>query len=216
MPSAVTDRFQRFGHRNDRLDDCRVFRIVANALDERTVDLEDIERQALQIGQRGITSPEVVDRQLNAELPELPERFDGEFDVTHDDAFGDLQLEPAGRHAGRAQRARHPFDQIRFLKLARRQVHARHQRLVAREFRLPGDQLPAGLFQHPLPDRNNQTRLLGNDDKFRGRQKAARRMPPTHQRFDRGHPIRVQIDNRLIMHDQFAALDRLPQIVLEI
>jgi hypothetical protein len=36
--------------------------------DEGAVDLQDVDRQAVEVGQRGVARPEVIDRDMDAEL----------------------------------------------------------------------------------------------------------------------------------------------------
>ena len=51
--------------------DGRVIARVAEAGDERAVDLEPVDREALQVAEDGVAGPEVVNRELDAELLDL-------------------------------------------------------------------------------------------------------------------------------------------------
>src|SRR5207237_8062434 len=47
------------GHPHDRVDDRRVLPLRANAVDEAAVDLQHVDREALQVAERGVTGAEV-------------------------------------------------------------------------------------------------------------------------------------------------------------
>ena len=47
--------------RNDRLDDLKVLIGIINAGDERTIDLQRVDREPVQITQRRVSSAEIVD-----------------------------------------------------------------------------------------------------------------------------------------------------------
>src|SRR3954468_7625127 len=58
---------QRVGDVNDGTYDGSVGRAPRDAGDERLVDLDLVDRQALEVGQRGVAGPEVVDGDLDPE-----------------------------------------------------------------------------------------------------------------------------------------------------
>src|SRR3990167_11198437 len=55
---------------DDGLNDDRAAVVVEQARHEGLVDLELVQRQALQVGQRGVTGPEVVERETDTQLLE--------------------------------------------------------------------------------------------------------------------------------------------------
>ena len=48
---------------NDRFHDCRVIAVRRHMVDEGAIDLERVQREALQVAQAGITGSEVVERE---------------------------------------------------------------------------------------------------------------------------------------------------------
>ena len=84
--------FEALGERDDRLQDLGIFAAFADAVNERAVDLERVERQAVQIAERRIARAKIVDAELDAELLEPVEHIDRVLGVFHRGALGDLQL----------------------------------------------------------------------------------------------------------------------------
>ena len=66
-----------------------------------------------------------------------------------------------------------------------------------------------------LPERHDQAGLLGQRHELRGKQTAATRVVPAHERL-RGHDVAARKgDDRLVLDHHLAALDRLLQLFLE-
>ena len=66
----------------------------AGSADEALVDLDLVEGRLLQIAERAVAGPEVVERKPDAELLQLGESLVGRIALGEEDAFGDLELEP--------------------------------------------------------------------------------------------------------------------------
>nr|GFD35011.1 hypothetical protein [Tanacetum cinerariifolium] len=97
---------QGVGHEDDRLNDFHVLRRFRDVDDERPVDLDRVQRKALEIGQGGIARAEVVDGQAHAQRANAIEQHDGVADVAHQRVFGHLQLKAVRGDVGIAQRTR--------------------------------------------------------------------------------------------------------------
>ena len=69
---------------------------------ERLVDLQDVDRELLDVVQRRVAGAEVVDREQHAERLQLAEPLDRQLHVRHHHALGDLQ-DQRGRVAGRSR-----------------------------------------------------------------------------------------------------------------
>ncbi len=78
----------------------------------------------------------------------------------------------------------------------------------------PGRRLAAGLAQDPFAHRDDQAALLGERNEGAGRDHAALRMLPAHQRLE-ADDLAVDARLRLVMQRQFAALDRRAQLLLQ-
>jgi hypothetical protein len=113
--------------RHDRPDDLLVAFLRGRAAHERLVDLDGVEREAVQVAERGIAGPEVVDGQLDAVALELLERARHELRVLQDDALGDLQLEAAGAQARLAHDAEDLLHAVRMHELPPGQVDVHGQ-----------------------------------------------------------------------------------------
>jgi hypothetical protein len=70
-----------------------VVRVGEHILDERLVDLELVQRQALQIGERRITGAEVIQLETNSLGLEGGHPGDDVDHVLQEQAFGELQLQ---------------------------------------------------------------------------------------------------------------------------
>jgi len=98
---ALADHLQvqGVGHDDDGLDDLAVFLAAWHILQEGSVDLQDVQRQAFEVGQRRVTGTEVIDRQGHALGAHALEQADSALDVPHQCVFGDFQLQVAGRQS---------------------------------------------------------------------------------------------------------------------
>ena len=103
---------------DDRPHDRHVLALAAEAGDEAAVDLDLVDRQALQVGQRRVARAEVVHGQPDAERAQLVQQRDRPRRVGHDRALGHLEGEPRRRDAVPAQQAGHLVDQIGVLEAA--------------------------------------------------------------------------------------------------
>ena len=75
---------------------------------ERAVDLQQVDRELLQVGERRVAGAEVVDREPHAEVaqPAQADRRRGR--VLHERAFGDLEDQPRRLEAGTGRAATRP------------------------------------------------------------------------------------------------------------
>src|SRR5258708_15485805 len=96
--------------------------IVQHRDNERAIDLERLDRQPRQVGERGVPGTEVVDRDVYAEPAHRIQLLDIALDVLHDQALGDLQID-AGRRYAVDDRAFHHADEVALPQLDRRNVY---------------------------------------------------------------------------------------------
>ena len=76
-------------------------------------------------------------------------------------------------------------------------------------------QPPAGLLEHPAPDRQDQVGLLGDGDELRGRDEPALGMAPADERLEAAQLAARQADQRLQVQLELAVGDRAAQLVLD-
>src|SRR5258705_1507096 len=113
---------QRARERDDGRDERHRARLLQHADDEGAVDLERLHRELREIAERGIAGAEVVDGDAHAQLAQGSELLDVRRDFLHENAFGDLEVEPVRRRA-LADRLLHYLDEIRPAQLDRRTVY---------------------------------------------------------------------------------------------
>src|SRR5882757_42409 len=116
---------QPVGHRDDALDDLQVDRVrglLAHTAGERAVQLEHAEREPAQRGQVGVAGAEVVERDLDAEVGDLPQRFELVLVGADQRALGDLQAQRPGFQTGLVQYPGDLGDQLGVVQLDRREV----------------------------------------------------------------------------------------------
>src|SRR6185369_6511006 len=123
-----------------------------DAGDERAVDLQDVDREALEVAQRRVAGPEVVDREMDAERPQLRQPADRAGGSLHEAALGDLEDEARRRQPGVLDGLLDRLDEVRLLELAGREVDADLQRRQP-ETELPLAGLATRLAQDPLAHR---------------------------------------------------------------
>ena len=79
---------------------------------ERAVDLEFLDRQPLQVGQRGEPCPEVVDRQPHTQPSQLIQDGVGSTRVGDEEALGQLELQERRRDIEPLEEAAHQVGEI--------------------------------------------------------------------------------------------------------
>jgi hypothetical protein len=67
--------------------------VVLEVADEDPVDLDLLEREGVQVRQRGVAGSEIIERDVDAEQLELAQDRYGAGEVIDQNTFGDLELE---------------------------------------------------------------------------------------------------------------------------
>src|SRR5690348_5673338 len=171
--------------------------VVTEPGDERGIDLDDVQRELAQVGQRGVAGAEVVDGQLHAHLVQGGQLLDDQLVLFDQDPLVDLDGERLGRQPGLGQDRGQPRPEGRRGELPGGQVHGdpdvpgRPAGRVA-----PGGALRARLPEHPLAERDDEAGLLGGAEELR-RQDRLLVVPPADQRLGAGHARGGQVHDRL-------------------
>ena len=187
-------------HSDERADDRRVGRVgvgVAEAVDERAVDLQRVHGEAAQPGQAGPAGAEVVQREPHARRPQRREAFGDRGAVAEHGLLGDLQLELAGREAFGAQRRDDVGDPARLAQLHRRDVHADERRVLPQLAPPPGG-LRARGGEHPAAELHDRAALLGEPDEAAGPDQPLLGVLPAHEGLGAAHAAVGQRDQRLV------------------
>ncbi len=91
---------EALAHGDDRLGDRLVLRIRGQIADEGAVDLERVDREALEVSERGVAHAEVVDRKAHSHFLDLVEHPARALGVLDHHALGELELEQLRPQAG--------------------------------------------------------------------------------------------------------------------
>lgn len=108
------ERARELDHRrHHRLVD----RVDAEIADERAVDLQIVERQVLQVAERGQAAPEIVERELAAHAVQHADEALRMLDVRDDRVLGDFERKLVRRDAGAVE---HVDDELQERRIAER------------------------------------------------------------------------------------------------
>ena len=91
-------------------------------LQERTIDLQCVQREAMEIAQRGITSAKIVHMQLNAHVAQLPERGYRFGAAVEPHTLGELEPQRSRVETDLAQDGLHLVDEVGLSELRARDV----------------------------------------------------------------------------------------------
>ncbi len=198
---------------DDRAHDRGVVLVGEDLAHERAVDLELVQRQLAQVGQRRVAGAEVVQRKRDTLLFQRGHRLRGRCEISHDQAFGQLQAQPRRLHAGLGKNRRQQRDEIRFGELARADVDGQRQAGRCR-LALPACQLEAGSAHDPGADLDDEPAFFGDADEVKRQHDLAIGLVPAQQRFGPDHAARA-VELRLVVQYEFVALQRAPQAAFE-
>ena len=109
QPRQLERRLQAFGDHgdaervaevDDRLDDRRVLAVEPEPGDEAAVDLDRLDGEPLEVRQRRVPGPEVVDGEVEPEAAQVAQRDRRRLDVGQQGRLGDLQPQRVGGDPG--------------------------------------------------------------------------------------------------------------------
>ena len=169
---------------DDGLDDGGVLRVDAEPADERSVDLDRLDREPLQVGQRRVPGAEVVDGEVQAEVAQLAQRDRGGLDIAHQRRLGDLQPQRVGGEPALGQGLGDRSLERRAHQLAAADVDGDGEVGEARQPAAPLTELRQRRAQHGGTDLADQTGLLGHRQELLGPQQTAVGVPPPGQHLE--------------------------------
>ena len=197
---------------DDGLDDRRVLGVEAEPGDEATVDLDRLDREPLEVRQRRVAGAEVVDGEVQAEAAQVAQGDRRRLDVGEQRGLGDLQPQRVGRDAGLGEHVGDEAGEGRVDDLAGADVD-RQRAVGERQLpRPPPGELGERVAQDRRPDLVDQPGLLGHRQELVGRQQAALGVQPAGQRLEAGDVAGRQLDDRLEVRDDLAALEAATQL----
>src|SRR3954447_19238321 len=200
---------QAFAEADDRAHELRLAGgALAEAHDERAVDLQHVDRELVEVAERGVARPEVVEREQHARLLQLLERRQVLDAVLEQDALRHLERQRRRLDAGLLQRTPDVRDEPGLAELAGGGVYA----LPWAALPPPPRGLLAGALEQPLPQRADQPGLLGERDEVVRRDEAALRVLPADERLDAGDLPRRQLEQRLVVEDELLLVEAVAQV----
>src|SRR5258706_14353337 len=182
---------------------------LCDIVDEAAVDLDLVERKALQIAQRGIAGAEIVECDPHPDAAKLVQDRERGFVVADQHGLGDLQLQPVRRKAGGRQRGNDLQRERAALELNRRDVD-RELDMVG-----PCHGFRARRRQHPFAKLIDQTGVFRNRNELGGRDHATFGVPPAQQRLAAGDLVVLEADAGLVVNLQRTVYYRLAQFYFQ-
>ena len=182
-------------------------RPTRDVIHEALVDLQNVDRELLQIPQRGILRPEVVDREAHTNLFQCVQHPQCRARVAHQHTFGDLERETIRCQSRPRERIAHLQQQRRMQQLTPRYVDADAKRTAIVASR-PARGGVAGLVERPLTQFENRAAGFCNGNESRRADGPTLRMRPAQERFSADDAGRRELHDRLIHEAQFTALQR--------
>jgi hypothetical protein len=179
--SRLGRRLDAFGHHraaegagqaDHAFDDGAVLRVVEHVVHETAIDLQHVDRQPLQVGQRGVAGAEVVEREAHAQALAAGQQGRGGLDVGMGRGFEHLEFQVGDSGlAWRASSSRQAQREVRLLQVSRRDVDAdRDVEAVAPPLR----QVLQRLREHPVADARRQAGVLDQRQELQRRDQALR------------------------------------------
>ncbi len=166
--------------------------------------LTTFERKPAQVVQRGIPRAEVVHGQPDTQLLDLPQHRGRTWGILEEHALGDLEEDLGRIRSGLGQQPGHCLSESGADDLVTRDVHSHVGDGLAVQV-LPRLEVPAGLGEHPLTDREDHPGSFGDRQDDLGAHPAAVRMLPPQQRLDPEHAAALGGDDGLVGELELAA-----------
>ena len=183
---------------------------VSMPCDEGLVELQEVHRKVLQLGERGVAGPEVVDSDFYPECLEPPQNTRRLLGLLQDGVLGHFDAQALARDPVHTEAVLDEFHQTTDDELRRRHVDPDDEGQV-RVFASPFGQLAAGLGEDPPAHVDHEAGLFGHRDERRRRQKATGRVLPADEGLDRQEFPGAQVDLGLVVQPQPVTLDGLAQ-----
>ena len=185
---------------------------LGRAGDELTGDLEAVDGEPPQVGERRVARPEVVHGDPDAEVAKRLERRDGRPDIPEHRGLGHLEGQVVRVDARRrAISATTSSMKPGCWSWSGERLTLSWSASQARQA-MPIDDLPGGRLEDRPAEGEDRAVLLGHPDELGRIDRAARRVVPADQRLDADDPAAGEHDDRLVGDGQVAAADASAEI----
>src|SRR5439155_12630059 len=217
---ALGDREQaeRVGEADEVRRDRGVLRIVLDALDERAIDLDQVDREAPELAERREAGAEVVDCDPHPHVVKSSELGAGA--LAGEPCLDERRLGHLEAQAGRGEtrpleHLAHELADAAVRELLSGQVDPGDEPFREGRIREPPRGLGARFVEHELAERDDEPSRLRGGNELGGRNGAPRRRVPPQERLDADDLGGVERDLGLVVEAELATLEREPQLVLE-
>ncbi len=139
---------------DDALEECEIGCTGVDLRGEAAVDLHGVDREALEIGERRVACPEVVEGELDASLFQHRELMLGALATRNEDALRQLERQEVWRQGRSAQCIVDVLEELWVLKLPRRHVDGDLE--IAAEHLAQARRVEARFEQDPAADLHDQ------------------------------------------------------------
>ena len=197
----------------------RVARAVVELGEKRRVDLQRVEGELADRGERRVAGAEAIQRDPHPDAAQVVELGHRDLALAGEHRLGDLEHEPVRLQAAAAQRARDRAREPWRREVARGHVdvHGRRGELgVVGEDAAPVRELAAGEHEDLRAERHGEPRRLGGGEELRGGEQAVVGVLPAHERLDGGDRAGRQVEDRLVVQAQLAVGERAAQALLDL
>nr|WP_281533998.1 hypothetical protein [Cryobacterium breve] len=177
---------------------------------EGAVELELVDREFAEVGERAVPDAEVVDGDADAAGAQSPEDVARAAPVVEQERLGDLEHERRRREVTRGEHGADPFGQAGIEKRTRREVDRDRKPLAAN---VPHRGLVECEFQDALRQCLHQAGVLDEFEEVARVEQAAFGMVPAHESLDPAHLPAGEVDFRLIVQHQLVRHERRAQFL---
>ena len=173
-----------------------------------TVELDLVEGQVPEPLEGGERGAEVVERHVDAELAQRPERPVRGHHVDEIERLGELDGQALRIGAAGRQRLADTVGQTMVGEVVAGEVDRHPEPGGDQHVVLPRCDLTAGGGEHPVVEVLDEAARLGLGDERAGGQHAAVGVRPAHERFETDDDAALEVDDRLVVQRECVVVDR--------
>ena len=189
---------------------------IAQLGDERRGDLQDVQRQAPKVRERGVAGADVVDGHVDARSLQGVEGGDGSVEILEHRVLGDLEDQAGRIDVGPRQAPGDTIDEGSASELSGGHVDRHRQLRGGRERDLPAPQLLAGGAHHVLIDTFHEAAFHRHRQEVQGRDQSADRVLPADQGLGTKDLAGSQFHDRLVVEDELALAQRQLELLRQV
>src|SRR5690606_37117473 len=200
----------------------RVIMALSDISDERSVNLQHVDREIAQVPERRVAHAKIIDRQMGSQLVQLGKLVAVVLDVLDENLLRKFELQLTGVDILAGQGVAHVVDEGNVVQFPARQIDRNAQVVTGRT--LPAGKLAAGGEHHPPADLGNPTAFFRQRNELnRWQQTAAGMLPsdkrwmlPSDKRFNAVDLTGVEVQLRLVVKCKFVIGQGLVKVFVQL